>query len=74
MRSGDPGLDRALWRDYKPSWSTYRGKSPSREWIDRKFAEFYPLSGEYADEVKERAVWREIQRLAKAKKKEKTKG
>jgi hypothetical protein len=57
-----PELDTALWRDYRPeTWPGYRGKTPDRDWTERKWNEYYPLSGGYDFEVKERAVWRELE-------------
>jgi hypothetical protein len=61
-RDADP-KDGALWPDRpQKSWPGRRGKSPSREWTERKWREFYPFAeGEYSFEVKETAVWREME-------------
>jgi hypothetical protein len=54
-------LKAALWISNNPAWPNYKNlknNRPSKKTIDNDFLRWFPLSGNYPDGVKERAVWR----------------
>lgn len=63
----DPALDKVLWREGQKEWLRWRNGKASGKYVERRFAENYPASGEYEQGVKERAVWRVVEAEIKKK-------